>query len=48
MMGGSLASSIKSKKLAKKIYAYDKNISSLKYAKEKKLIAKATQNYKLV
>ena len=26
MMGGSLASSIKSKKLAKKIYAYDKNI----------------------
>lgn len=39
MMGGSLASSIKSKKLAKKIYAYDKNISSLKYAKEKKLVS---------
>jgi prephenate dehydrogenase len=38
MMGGSLASSIKSKKLAKKIYAYDKNISSLKYAKDKKLV----------
>ena len=38
MMGGSLASSIKSKKLAKKIYAYDKNINSLKYAKDKKLI----------
>ena len=38
MMGGSLASSVKSKKLAKKIYAYDKNIDSLKYAKSKKLI----------
>ena len=38
MMGGSLASSIKSKKLAKKIYAYDKNINSLEYAKSKKLI----------
>ena len=38
MMGGSLASSIKNKKLAKKIYAYDKNINSLKYAKDKKLI----------
>jgi|TARA_B110000444_G_scaffold143070_1_gene133989 prephenate dehydrogenase len=39
MMGGSLASSIKSKKLAKKIYAYDKNINSLEYAKNKKLIS---------
>ena len=38
MMGGSLASSIKNKRLAKKIYAYDKNINSLKYAKDKKLI----------
>jgi prephenate dehydrogenase len=38
MMGGSLASSIKNKKLAKKIYAYDKNLNSLKYSKDKKLI----------
>ena len=38
MMGASLASSIKSKKLAKNIYAYDTNIDSLKYAKKKKLI----------
>ena len=39
MMGGSLASSIKSNKLSKKIYAYDKNLNSLKYSKDKKLIS---------
>ena len=38
MMGASLAKSIKSKKLAKKIYAYDSNAKSLEFAKEKKLI----------
>ncbi|MBT3548498.1 MAG: prephenate dehydrogenase [Gammaproteobacteria bacterium] len=38
MMGASLASSIKRKKLAKKIFAYDTDVSSLKYAKNKKII----------
>ena len=38
MMGASLAKSIKSKKLTKKIYAYDSNAKSLEFAKEKKLI----------
>ncbi len=38
MMGASLAKSIKSNKLAKKIYAFDSNDKSLEFAKEKKLI----------
>ena len=38
MMGASLAKSIKSNKLAKKIYAFDSNGKSLEFAKEKKLI----------
>ena len=38
MMGGSLASSIKKAKITKKIFAYDKDIKSLKYAKKNNLI----------
>ncbi len=38
MMGGSLSKAIKTKKISKKVYAYDINKSSLLYAKKNKII----------
>ena len=37
MMGGSLSKAIKTKKISKKVYAYDINKSSLLYAKKNKI-----------